>query len=72
MKLVIFDFTSFFGLNYFNFSVPHCNSCLFTFFKILFTGGFGEGHASSDEEELADDADATESRKKQRQQDQVK
>ena len=33
-------------------------------------GGFGEGHASSDEEELADDADATEARKKQRQQDQ--
>merc|ERR1719273_1441548 len=32
-------------------------------------GGFGEGHASSDEEELADDADATEARKKQRQQD---
>ena len=25
-------------------------------------GGFGEGHASSDEEELADDADATEAR----------
>ena len=32
--------------------------------------GFGEGHASSDEEDLADDADATESRKKARQADQ--
>lgn len=32
-------------------------------------GGFGEGHASSDEEELADDADATETRKKNRQMD---
>lgn len=31
--------------------------------------GFGEGHASSDEEELADDADATEARKKTRQMD---
>ena len=32
-------------------------------------GGFGEGHASSDEEELADDADATEARKRARQTD---
>ena len=32
-------------------------------------GGFGEGHASSDEEDLADDADATETRKKNRQMD---
>ena len=30
-------------------------------------GGFGEAHASSDEEDLADDADATEARKKARQ-----
>ena len=30
-------------------------------------GGFGEDHASSDEEDLADDADATEARKKARQ-----
>ncbi len=29
--------------------------------------GAGEGHASSDEEELADDADATDARKKMRQ-----
>ena len=36
----------------------------------LEAGGTGEGHASSDEEELADDADATESRKKFRQGDQ--
>ena len=33
--------------------------------------GVGEGHASSDEEELADDADATETRKKNRQMDEV-
>jgi DNA-directed RNA polymerase I subunit RPA1 len=32
-------------------------------------GGLGEGHASSDEEDLADDADATETRKKSRQMD---
>ncbi len=32
-------------------------------------GGFGEGHASSDEEDLPDDADATEARKKSRQAD---
>ena len=31
--------------------------------------GTGEGHASSDEEDLADDADATDARKKSRQQD---
>ena len=30
--------------------------------------GFGEGHASSDEEDAADDADATDARKRQRQQ----
>ena len=34
-------------------------------------GGVGEGHASSDEEELADDADATDARKKKRQMDGV-
>ncbi len=33
--------------------------------------GVGEEHASSDEEELADDADATDARKKQRQMDEV-
>ena len=33
--------------------------------------GVGEGHASSDEEELADDADATETRKRNRQMDEV-
>ena len=33
--------------------------------------GVGEGHESSDEEELADDADATETRKKNRQMDEV-
>ena len=33
--------------------------------------GVGEEHASSDEEELADDADATETRKKRRQMDEV-
>jgi hypothetical protein len=34
--------------------------------------GVGEGHASSDEEELADDADATDARKKKRQMDGVR
>jgi hypothetical protein len=34
--------------------------------------GVGEEHASSDEEELADDADATDARKKQRQMDEVR
>ena len=37
---------------------------------VLEMGGAGEEHNSSDEEELADDADATETRKKSRQQDQ--
>ena len=36
-------------------------------FLFSFKGGFGEGHMSSDDEDLADDADATEARKKARQ-----
>ena len=34
---------------------------------VYFKGGFGEGHMSSDEEDMPDDADATDARKKARQ-----
>ena len=44
--------------------------CLLRFYNlffIFFIGGFGEGHMSSDEEDMPDDADATDARKKARQ-----
>ena len=52
---------------------PFFNFCLAEERELerLERGGVGEGHASSDEEELADDADATDARKKKRQMDGV-